>query len=232
MNERRVHRFVERLLRGKRPRAFRAEEADVEQLRAAIVLRAARPGNGVPREEFVTGLHRRLAAEMADTEPDQEARPAVDRTRRRVVQGAALAAASAAVGATVDHAVTSAGRTAPQGQGDRTLTPTTGEWHTVVASEDLPDGAVRAFDLGSVVGFVQRTGGIVQAVSGTCTHQGCRLSLDAASRRLNCPCHTTAFAVTGELLTHQLPAAPNPLPRLSAREHDGAVQVYTPPTNT
>ena len=66
------------------------------------------------------------------------------------------------------------------------------------------------------------------AVSGMCTHQGCRLLLDAASRQLDCPCHTTVFALTGELVTHQLPIAPAPLPQIAARELDGSVQVFTP----
>ena len=58
-------------------------------------------------------------------------------------------------------------------------------------------------------------------------HQGCRLCLDAA-RNLDCPCHTTVFALSGELVTHQLPLAPPPLPRFATREMDGAVQVYAP----
>jgi cytochrome b6-f complex iron-sulfur subunit len=109
-----------------------------------------------------------------------------------------------------------------------TLTPIRGDWRTVAASDELPEGAVRAFDLGAVVGFVRRTEGVVRAVSGTCTHQGCRLLLDTASRQLDCPCHTTVFALSGELVEHQLPAPPAPLPGIAARELDGAVQVYTP----
>ncbi len=109
-----------------------------------------------------------------------------------------------------------------------TLTPTRGDWRTVVASDELPEGAVRAFDLGAVVGFVHRTEGIVRAVSGMCTHQGCRLLLDAASTRLDCPCHTTVFDISGELVSHQLPAAPAPLPGIATRELDGSVQVFTP----
>jgi nitrite reductase/ring-hydroxylating ferredoxin subunit len=97
----------------------------------------------------------------------------------------------------------------------------------VAASAELPDGAVHAFDLGAVVGFVQRTAGVVRTVSGTCTHQGCRLLLDTASRQLDCPCHTTVFALFGELVQHQLPVPPAPLPGIAAREQDGAVQVYT-----
>jgi len=88
---------------------------------------------------------------------------------------------------------------------------------------------VRAFDLGTVVGFVQRVDGAVRAVSGTCTHQGCRLKLDAATGDLGCPCHTTVFAVSGELSQHQLPLAPRPLPAFAAREIDGVGQVHAPP---
>ena len=236
MNERTTRRFVEDLLHGRRPRRFPAEEADVPELRTAIGLRAARPGSGAPREEFLTDLHRRLTAELADTGPEDGGLVGVGgRTRRRFVQGAAVAAAAAAVGAVVDHTVITRGRddTAESAEASasaaETLTPTTGDWRTVAASEELPDGAVQAFDLTSVAGFVQRTDGVVQAVSSTCTHQGCRLLLDAASRRLNCPCHRTAFAVTGQLLTHQLPVAPDPLPQIATREVNGAVQVYAPP---
>jgi cytochrome b6-f complex iron-sulfur subunit len=54
VNIRGSRRFVEDLLRGNRPRPFPAEQADVEELRTAITLRAARPGSGAPREQFVT----------------------------------------------------------------------------------------------------------------------------------------------------------------------------------
>jgi nitrite reductase/ring-hydroxylating ferredoxin subunit len=229
-----ARRFIEDLLSGRRPRAFPADEADAEDLRTAITLRAARPGSGAPREEFVTELHRRLAAEQAGGESEGGQVRAIGGTRRRFVQGAAIAAAAAAVGVAVDRTLITGGQ---DGAGDgqqeaaaaQTLTPSVGDWRTVAASEELPDGAVRAFDLTSVVGFVQRTDGVVQAVSGTCTHLGCRLMLDAVSRRLNCPCHRTAFAVDGKLLTHELPVAPAPLPHIATREVNGAVQVYAPP---
>ena len=234
MNGRGSRRFVEDLLRGKRPRRFPAEQTDIAELRTAIGLRAALPGSGSPRDEFVTDLHRRLAGEHADIVPERGPVRVAGSTRRLFVQGAAVAAAAAAVGAVVDHTlITGAGDGAVDGQqaapAQDTLTPTAGDWRTVAASEELPDGAVRAFDLTSLVGFVQRTAGVVSAVSGTCTHQGCRLLLDGAARQLNCPCHLTVFAVSGQLLTHQLPVAPAPLPQIAAREVNGAVQVYAPP---
>lgn len=237
MTGRDSRRFVEDLLRGRRPHRFRADESDVAELRTAIGLRAARAGSGAPREEFVTDLHRRLADELADSSAEVRPIPVVGGTRRRrFVQGAAVAAAAAAVGVAVDRTVLTRG---PDEVADRpeaapateteTLTPAAGQWRTVAAGDELPDGAVRAFDLTSVVGFVRRTDGVARSVSGICTHQGCRLMLDAPAGRLNCPCHLTAFAVTGQLLSHQLPVAPDPLPQIATREVDGAVQVFVPP---
>jgi Rieske Fe-S protein len=64
-------------------------------------------------------------------------------------------------------------------------------------------------------------------VSGTCTHQGCRLHL--TDSHLACPCHGATFAVSGEPLTrphgsHPLPA----LPRLPVRIDGDKVQVFAP----
>lgn len=232
MTARGVRRFVDDLLRGRRTKPVHAEEADLAELRTAITLRAARAGSGEPGEEFLSGLHRRLAAELSDTEPDRTSTPAAAGTRRRFIQGASIAAAAATIGAVGEHTLagnpdTHTGQNNPQA--DATLRPTTGAWRTVAASGDVADGGVRAFDLGSVTGFVHRGNGRVRAVSGTCTHQGCQLLLDAAARRLDCPCHNATFAVTGELLTHQLPVAPRALPQLAAREIHGAIQVYAPP---
>jgi cytochrome b6-f complex iron-sulfur subunit len=225
-----TRRFIADLLHGRRPRPFRADDADAAALRAAITLRSAQPGSAAPRAEFVTDLHQRLAAELTgEPTATAQARPGrpVNSIRRRLVQGTSIAAAAAAAGAVVDHAVTNR---VPAGSGrDQTLNPTTGQWRTVSASAELTEGAVQAFDLGSVIGFVARTGGQLRAVSGVCTHLGCRLALDAPARRLDCPCHRTSFALNGQLLTHQLPVAPPALPHLQVREAHGAVQIYAPP---
>jgi cytochrome b6-f complex iron-sulfur subunit len=221
MNTRRLRRYVDALLRGRRPRAFDAGTDEAAQVRAAIALRAARPGTGAPSEQFVTDLHRRLAARLDG--PDVPAVPAT--SRRRVVQVASVAAAAVvgtAAGATVDHVLT-----VPAGDGP-TMTPNRGTWHTVAASADLTDGVVVAFDVGTVNGFVGRGGGRLTAVSGTCTHLGCHLALDRSARELTCPCHNAAFTVTGALIRHQLKTPPPALPRLAVRETDGAVQIFAP----
>jgi cytochrome b6-f complex iron-sulfur subunit len=229
MNTRRLRRYVDDLLAGRRPRGFRPDDDEAADIRTAITLRAARPGSGAPSEEFVTGLRRRLADEFAaDAEADPKA-PRRGPSRRRVVQltsaTAAAAAAGVAGGVALDRALTGVPTAVA---GGATLSPNTGTWHTVAASADLTDGAVRAFDLGSVNGFVERTGGRLRAVSGVCTHLGCRLVLDGPARELTCPCHTAAFALTGELVRHQLKTPPPALPRLPVREIDGDVQIYAP----
>ncbi len=239
-----ARRFVADLLAGRRPRSFRAQDTDVAELRAAIMLRAAQPGSAAPRAEFVTDLHQRLAGELAaeQTQAPQPAAPSgrvVDGTRRRLVAATSIAAAAAAVGAVADHTLTSrnpaqsnsaqsnSAQRSPGGQ--QTLIPNTGEWRTVSTSANLTEGGVQGFDLGTVVGFVARTDGALRAVSGVCTHLGCRLALNAPAQRLDCPCHNTSFALNGQLLRYQLAVPPPALPQLEVREAQGMVQVYTPP---
>jgi cytochrome b6-f complex iron-sulfur subunit len=147
--------------------------------------------------------------------------------RRQVVIGTSVAAASAAAGLVVGRnllAPTETRQATPQGE----LEPNAGTWRPVGASVDLPEGGALAFDLGSVNGFVHRTDAKLQAVSGVCTHQGCKLWLDAPESRLRCPCHSTSFSLAGTTVTHQLPIAPPPLPKLQVREINGVIEVFAP----
>jgi nitrite reductase/ring-hydroxylating ferredoxin subunit len=227
VSDRTVRRFVDRLLRGQSTERARPDDFEAEQMKTAIELRAARLGSDAPREEFVTDLHRRLAFEMAEAPPpDSRWAP----RRRQVVIGTSVAAASAAAGLVVGRnllAPTETRQAAPQGE----LEPNAGTWRAVGASVDLPEGGALAFDLGSVNGFVHRTDAKLHAVSGVCTHQGCKLWLDAPERRLRCPCHTTSFSLEGATVTHQLPIAPPPLPKLQVREINGVIEVFAPTTS-
>ncbi|MEV6442907.1 Rieske (2Fe-2S) protein [Amycolatopsis sp. NPDC051716] len=223
MSTRGVRRFVKDLLRRRRPRPFAAGPDDEAELRTAVLLRAARPGGAAASEEFVAGLHRRLAQELG------EPAAAPGGNRRRFIQVSSAAAVAAAAGAGVEYLVNpGAEPAATPPPEETTLRPENGEWRAVVAAQDLPEGGVRPFDFGAVAGFVHRSGGQVRAVSATCTHLGCRLNLDAPARRLNCPCHRTSFAVDGVVLTHQLPVTPPPLPHLVVREAGGVVEVLVP----
>jgi cytochrome b6-f complex iron-sulfur subunit len=220
-----VRSFVRDLLRQHRTRPVRVEPEHDDELRVAIALRAARLGAGEPSEDFVTALHQRLADELADPEPA----PKPVTRRRRVVQAAAVAAASAAVGVGFGRTLTGSSVAQPPTPAQPTLSPNDGEWRTVVASAALPEGGVHGFDLGTVTGFVRRSEGQVHAVSGVCTHLGCRLMLNNAARRLDCPCHTASFALDGAVLHHQLPITLTALPVIQVRENGGAVQVLVPP---
>lgn len=143
--------------------------------------------------------------------------------------GGSVAAASAAVGVVVGRNLLAPNGVTPT-QGE--IKPNHGTWQPVGASDDLAEGAALAFDLGSVNGFVHRADAKLEAVSGVCTHQGCKLWLDAPENRLRCPCHSTSFSLEGKTLTHQLPTAPPPLPKLAVRESNGVIEVFAPTKST
>ncbi|GBG36916.1 Rieske (2Fe-2S) protein [Mycobacterium montefiorense] len=225
MNARGLRRYVDDLLRGRRPKPFAPDDFEAAQIRTAIELRAAGQGDDAPRQEFLDDLHRRLAEQMAGAPPQPEPKP--NTTRRQVILGTSAAAAAAVTAVAVDRAVTRSVTEGPAVAGE--LKPNNGSWQRVAASSDVPDGRMHAFDLGSVSGFIRRVEGKPQAVSGVCTHQGCRLWFDAPDDRLRCPCHSTSFSPAGEVLTHQLPIAPKPLPALMVREVDGVIEVFAPP---
>jgi cytochrome b6-f complex iron-sulfur subunit len=236
-----VDRYVENLLRGRRPRPFAPSEDDLAVIRTAISLAAAGPQGAEPDQAFVEGLRRRLAeraasgppGEVQPASPQPAAQPRAARTvpaRRRLLQATALSAGAAAVGATADHLISRAtpAATGHPASAQVELTPVTGTWQTVVADAQLPEGGVLEFDLGTVTGFVQRTSGRVQAVCGVCTHQGCRLDLTTAPVQLVCPCHGATFSCSGQPLAY--PRDPSfklaPLPRLPLRVQEGNIQVY------
>ena len=224
-----IDRYVESLLRRRRPARFAPTEDDIAVARAAIDLAAAAPDAQRPREAFVEDLRRRLA-ERQDAPPPATALPEAHRTRgrRRFLTATALTATGVVAGVAVDQAG-STQTASPATTTDPELTPDAGGWQTVVNDADLPEGAVLSFDLGAVSGFVRRVSGRVQAVSGTCTHQGCRLRLDTPGDRLACPCHGATFSLAGAPLTRPHGSSPLPaLPRLAVRIDGGRVQVYAP----
>jgi cytochrome b6-f complex iron-sulfur subunit len=234
MSHRELRRYIDDLLAGRRPKPFTPSDFEAAQLATAIDLAAARDGADEPRPEFVAGLKGRLAQEMSD-EPSDATVPAPARspssTRRQVMVGTAAAATAAVASVAVDRLLFPARIGQDQvAQGDAEMVPTDGSWQTVADSSALPEGAVHSFDLGSVSGFVRRVAGRVEAVSGACTHQGCKLWFDQSADRLRCPCHSTYFSPAGQVITHALPIAPKPLPHFEVRERGGVIEVLAPPS--
>lgn len=231
-----VDRYVDRLLRRRRPKPFAPTADELAVLRTAIDLMAAAPDAAAPRPAFVEQLRGRLSEQEHADQGAEAPRPAWRLSpRRRFLAAGALTAAGAAAGAAGTVGVvadrlwasgSASGEAAPQ----TAISPTYGVWRTVVSGAELPEGAVLAFDLGAVTGFLRRVSGRVQAVSGICTHQGCRLDLTDARDTLSCPCHGATFTLAGANLTHPLQTGqPLPaLPRLPVREVSGQIQIYAP----
>jgi hypothetical protein len=126
VNDRRLSSYIDALIAGRRPAAFRADPEDVETVRTAIELRAARPGDAVPDEQFVSDLFESLN-KRADSSVDSNVIPIKPRRVR-----AALFAAAASVmliggtfvaTANIDHSpATTAAIGVPRGETLRTGT--------------------------------------------------------------------------------------------------------------
>jgi hypothetical protein len=65
MTGRRLSAFIDALVSGRRPARFSAAPDDAEVLRMAIALRADRPGDARPDEEFVSRLYEDLKAQAS-----------------------------------------------------------------------------------------------------------------------------------------------------------------------
>jgi nitrite reductase/ring-hydroxylating ferredoxin subunit len=215
---RRVGRYVEALLRDRRPPRAAQDPDDLEALAAAIELSSARPQAGMPDPRFVERLEGRLRER---TEGDFPVHRRV--TRRGLLQAGGLAAAAAATGVAVDRTAFDHGSNPVAEE----LAVNGGQWHPVVAADALPVGRAVRFSTGRVEGVVvNRGGGEFLALSAVCTHLGCILQLDPAEGRLDCPCHRAAFGFGGEVLFHQQPQPLRPLPRIPIRVRDGHVEVH------
>jgi hypothetical protein len=97
VSDRRLSSFIDALVAGRRPGAFKADPEDLEALRTAVELRAARPGDAAPDEQFVSDLYQKLA-EQADSSPLADVHPL--RRRRARTALVAVAASVALVGGT------------------------------------------------------------------------------------------------------------------------------------
>jgi nitrite reductase/ring-hydroxylating ferredoxin subunit len=217
-----LDRMVDALLAGDPLPSGQLEPDEIEALRVAIELRAARPGADLPDEDFVTDLRRRLTADSS--EEAEAPRSAVP--RRALLAGAAAAVAAGVVGAAADRSLTTAATERPVATG--VIVPDDGDWVTVAAADEVAGGQVKRFATASTVGFIAEHDGTLTAVSGACTHQGCLLQLNEAAGRLDCPCHRTAFGVDGKLMFSQLATPPAPLPEIKVRSRDGQVEAFLP----
>ena len=124
MTGRKLSAFIDAIATGRRPKRYRADAEDVEVLRAALELRAARPGDAEPTAAFTDGLFRQLSEQAKQQERTQIRTAGRSRARTALL---VAAAAVVLVGGTVaaTEALTSPAHSAvqvPQGSALRTGT--------------------------------------------------------------------------------------------------------------
>jgi cytochrome b6-f complex iron-sulfur subunit len=216
----RVARFVDELLHGRRPHRFEATQEEAEAMMTAASLSAARVGADVPDKAALDRIHQRLSEAL-----DESA--VVDRrlSRRAWLRTAGAAAAAVVVGVGLDEVIRNRQESGGAG-GTATLLPDNGSWRPVAAVTQIPAGHAMQVSTASLDAVIINDGGTITAVSGVCTHLGCKLQPDDANRKLNCPCHQTAFSWSGKVLYYRLKAAPANLPRIPSRVNNGQVELY------
>jgi cytochrome b6-f complex iron-sulfur subunit len=216
-----LDQHVEDLLQDRRPE--RTPLPDEDALRArqtAAMMRAAKPGAGLPSKEFLErmqGSIRELVNERS-AQPQPATRPS---RRSLLLTGAGgIAAGIAAV-----LGIQQVGRTAPKPTAQMPLVEKNGSWKPVKALAELPENTPIAFRSGAIEGFLTRTGSQVTALSAVCTHMGCILNYSKFRDRFECPCHGATFERDGQPTNYASPLSP--LPSLQVKVDKGQVEVFT-----
>jgi nitrite reductase/ring-hydroxylating ferredoxin subunit len=212
----RLSRFVDALLRDRRPRRYPAEEDEAAAMVAAAAMKASRPGADLPRPEFIAELEQKLAREMAGEAPG-----APTWSRRRILQVGGAVAAALVAGVGVDRAIQRPDVT-PTPSSGATLALKNGRWVAVMPVAAVEPGHAVRFSAGAVEGFVINRNGRLQALSAVCTHMGCIVRFNAAKGSLDCPCHGASFALDGSPINHDYLQS---LPRLASRVSGEMVEV-------
>jgi cytochrome b6-f complex iron-sulfur subunit len=127
-------------------------------------------------------------------------------SRRTVLRGLALTAASALVGCPGGDGST--GGTGPDGgDGSSGSTASACGANLCLDLDDPKNAALTAVDGALVVAaprdsilLVRSSATVVQAVSDICTHAGCGVRYDHVNKILSCPCHGSQYTLTGMVL--------------------------------
>jgi Rieske Fe-S protein len=138
------------------------------------------------------------------------------RTFLRAIIGTIAAAIASIVGVVVGGAVLTPG-----------FAQRRENWVPAARLSELPDGVPTPVNVRvarsdgyyeaveqQVVFLIKTDSGGVRALSTTCTHLGCRVSYDAVSKLIKCPCHGGTFTPDGRVIAGP---PPRPLPEVEAR---------------
>jgi Rieske Fe-S protein len=248
----RTHELIESMRAERRPVRDGGTDDDARLSATAAMLHAANSESGAVDPLFAARLFARLesaqaalANETAQTE--ERARPSTEAaaipsapqadhstpikraglTRRRALLGGLGAAAAALSGAAVTAALEQAGKqptNIPLPTGSLVL-PGTGTWVAIAALDSMPIGAVKRFEAGAVIGYVQHTASGFLALSGVCTHMACLLQWNGADMTFDCPCHGGRFLSSGKAAPGGRYTYP-PLPAIQTKVESDQVWVY------
>jgi Rieske Fe-S protein len=247
----RAHELIESLRAERRPVRDTGSEDDARLSATAALLHAASPESesGAVDPIFAARLFARLQAEqarlagesapaetpaeaaspteVAETASGQPpARRRVGVTRRGVLLGGLGAAAAAFAGAGVTAALEQSGKQSPATAPTSALVPEgTGIWVAIAALDAAPQGAVKRFEAGAVIGYLQHTASGFVALSGVCTHMACLLQWNSGEQTFDCPCHGGRFLTNGKAAPGALYPYP-PLPVIQTKVEAGQVWVY------
>jgi cytochrome b6-f complex iron-sulfur subunit len=215
-----LDKHVEDLLQDRRPeRTPLGDEAALRARQTAAMLRAAKPGAGLPSKEFLE----RMQSSIHEWVGEQSARPqpSVRPSRRSLLlTGAAGIAAGVAAAVGIDRL----GKSPALPPGQQLVE--NGSWKPVKAVADLPEGTPIAFRSGAIEGFLVRRGQDVTGLSAVCTHMGCILNYSKFRDQFECPCHGATFKTNGQPTNKYDTPLPR-LPSLQVRIQRGQVEVYS-----
>ncbi|HEY4387980.1 MAG TPA: Rieske (2Fe-2S) protein [Ktedonobacteraceae bacterium] len=266
-----IERYIEDLQAGRKgvlPEELTPEQAGIYRMVAQ--LRSAIPEDAAPRPDFVEKLRATLQMELQEPE-EVQARPVVSpqrevlpeevppqetllrrrrvaRTvsRRNLLTGGAVAAASLALGTAAGAAFERGGANEPK---PTPQTPVAASWNEPLVGTGIPTRWQRVVALGqlgsnahvfraeSIVGYVMRNderseqgnNEDVVAFSAACTHMGCIVQWQAKERNFLCPCHGGLFDEYGAPASNSPLLYLRSLPRLNTRiDSDGYVYVEVP----
>ena len=215
-----LDKHVEDLLQDRRPeRTPLADEAALRARQTAAMLRAAKPGAGLPSKDFLERMQGSIQEWVAErsAKPQPAARPS---RRSLLLTGAAGIAAGVAAAVGIDRLGKSP--SLPAGQ----QLVENGSWKAIRAVADLPEGTPIAFRSGAIEGFLVRRGQDVTGLSAVCTHMGCILNYSKFRDQFECPCHGATFKTNGQPTDKYDTPLPR-LPSLQVRVQRGQVEVYT-----
>ncbi|MFN2583106.1 MAG: ubiquinol-cytochrome c reductase iron-sulfur subunit [Candidatus Dormibacteria bacterium] len=213
--DRRLRRFIEAIVRDRKPRRGAAGD-DIDAMRLAARLHAAHPGSGEPTPEFIDDLARRMRQHESDR------RVPLPQRRRLLTAAGMAAAAGVGAGFGIEHM-----RDALSAPSQPTVTPTDGMWTPVAQVSDMRLGMIKRFSVNGVDGFLLNTNGRLTALSAVCTDMGCILQQDRSGGYLNCPCHYAQFELDGTPKTgayHKV----TPLPVIQVRTNGENVEAFLP----